>query len=221
MSTTKIEEGTRIRGLHPTTPERLSFAPSLEVRSFLLERARGNLLIYNSPRLADDADRLKARGEIARLYLNHGHEAMFGRPPAGLVGRIVHHVADEPSLRDFGAHTVSFDRRQRLDEDFEVIPIPGHTPGATAYLWDSGEHRLLFTGDTIYLDRGEWRAGLLQSSDRERFLQSLELIAELDFDVLVPWAASVGEPYLSVADEAGRRERIEAMVRRIRSAERG
>ena len=45
----------------------------------------------------------------------------------------------------------TFSRRHMLDEDFEVIPTPGHTSGATAFLWDSGEHRILFTGDTIYL----------------------------------------------------------------------
>ncbi len=55
-----------------------------------------------------------------------------------------------------------------LDDDFEVIPIPGHTPGATAYLWDDGERRHLFTGDSIYLSDGEWIAALLDSSDPRR-----------------------------------------------------
>ena len=67
----------------------------------------------------------------------------------------------------------SFSRRHMLGDDFEVIPIPGHTPGATAYLWDSGEHRMLFTGDTLYLHDGEWVAGLLDSSDRAAFTDSL------------------------------------------------
>ena len=83
----------------------------------------------------------------------------------------------------------TFTRRHMLDDDFEVIPTPGHTPGATAYLWDSGQHRFLFTGDTIYLSDGEWVDGLLGSSDRARYVESLRLIRELDFDVLVPWAA--------------------------------
>jgi hypothetical protein len=35
----------------------------------------------------------------------------------------------------------TFSGRHRLDDDFEVIPTPGHTSGATADLWDTGEHR--------------------------------------------------------------------------------
>ena len=84
-----------------------------------------------------------------------------------------------------------------LDEDFEVIPTPGHTPGATAYLWDSGQRRFLFTGDTIYLRDGEWWTACSGSSDRASYVESLKLIRELDFDVLVPGqrpAASPGTP---------------------------
>jgi glyoxylase-like metal-dependent hydrolase (beta-lactamase superfamily II) len=102
-----------------------------------------------------------------------------------------------------------------LDDDFEVIPTPGHTSGATAYLWDSGEHRLLFTGDTIYLNEGEWVAAVLASSDRGLYIESLELIRELDFDVLVPWAATRGRPFYAHTDQADSRRRIDAMLERI------
>ena len=98
------------------------------------------------------------------------------------------------------AVAATFDRRHRIDADFEAIPIPGHTEGATAYLWDSGRHRMLFTGDTIYLRDGEWVAAVLEFSDRERYIESLELLRGLDFDVLVPWAASAGDPYYAVVE---------------------
>jgi glyoxylase-like metal-dependent hydrolase (beta-lactamase superfamily II) len=77
----------------------------------------------------------------------------------------------------------------------------------TAYLWDSGEHRFLFTGDTIYLQDGEWVAAVFSSSERASFIESLELIRELDFDVLVPWAATGGRPHhaLTSSDDARRR----------------
>ena len=99
----------------------------------------------------------------------------------------------------------TFSRRHLLDDDFEVIPTPGHTSGATTYLWDSGAHRFLFTGDTIYLSDGEWVAALLDSSDREAYLESLALIRELDFDVLVPWAASAGGDHYALTDRADAR----------------
>jgi glyoxylase-like metal-dependent hydrolase (beta-lactamase superfamily II) len=113
----------------------------------------------------------------------------------------------------------TFSRRHMLDEDFEVIPIPGHTSGATAYLWDSGEHRFLFTGDTIYLSDGEWVAAVLESSDRAAYVRSLELIRELDFDVLVPWAASAGQPYYATTDRADTRRRVDAILKRVWNGE--
>ena len=109
-------------------------------------------------------------------------------------------------------------RRHLLDDDFEVIPTPGHTPGATAYLWDSGEHRFLFTGDTIYLRDGEWVGRRCsRSSDRDAYIESLELIRELDFDVLVPWAATA-RPALLRGHRPARtpRRRIDAILEPLR-----
>ncbi len=37
-----------IPGLYASTPEPLGFGPSLEIRAFLLQRERGNLLVYRS-----------------------------------------------------------------------------------------------------------------------------------------------------------------------------
>jgi glyoxylase-like metal-dependent hydrolase (beta-lactamase superfamily II) len=113
----------------------------------------------------------------------------------------------------------TFSRRHVLDDDFEVIPAPGHTGGATAYLWDSGGHRLLFPGDTIYLDDGEWVAAALESSDRGAYIESLELIRELDFDVLVPWAATAGQAYYALTNRADSARRIDAILERLRRGE--
>jgi len=75
----------------------------------------------------------------------------------------------------------TFSERHHLDDDFEVIPTPGHTSGATAFLWDAGEHRCLFTADTIFIRDGEWTAVVLEGvSDREQYIESLELIRGLD-----------------------------------------
>lgn len=48
-----------------------------------------------------------------------------------------------------------FTNRQLIEDDLEVIPTPGHTPGATSYLWEHGDHRFLFTGDSIGIEDGE------------------------------------------------------------------
>ena len=113
----------------------------------------------------------------------------------------------------------TFSRRHTLDDDFGAIPTPGHTSGATAYLWDSGRHRFLFTGDTVYLQDGEWVAAVLGSSDRASYIESLELIRGLDFDVLVPWAATGGEDYFAVTSRADTKRRIDAILERVRRGE--
>jgi glyoxylase-like metal-dependent hydrolase (beta-lactamase superfamily II) len=198
----------QIQGVNASTPQALPFAPSLEVRAFVLDRPDGRVLIYSNDTLGDPEG-------VTRWYLNHSHEAMF---VSGAVSApLFVHERERPAVERKAHVRATFSRRHTLDDDFEVIPTPGHTPGATAYLWDSGEHRFLFTGDTIFLSHGEWVAAVLDSSDRAAYLDSLELIRELDFDVLVPWAASVGEPWYAVTSRADARRRIDAIIERVRA----
>lgn len=209
MTTQLTPIETPLAGLRATAPQPLPFAPALHIRAFVLERARGNILVYSTTGL----DLGEHAGAIARHYLNHGHEAMFASDDIG--APLFVHERERRSVERSYHVRGTFSKRHVLDEDFEVIPTPGHTPGATAYLWDSGEHRFLFTGDTIYLDRGEWVAAVLESSDRERYVDSLKLIRDLDFDVLVPWAATAGEPYHAMTNATDARRRIDAIVDRI------
>ena len=180
-------------GLYALAPQPLPFGPTLDIRAFLLARDRGNLLVYSVEGIESDAATISDLGGISRHYLNHRHEAMFA---SGWVAAplFVHEHERESVARTYRVRG-TFSKRHTLDDDFEVIPTPGHTSGATAFLWDSGEHRFLFTGDSVYLDDGEWVGALLASSDRGSYIESLELIRELDFDVLVPWAATRGQPY--------------------------
>jgi hypothetical protein len=193
-----------------THPEPLGFAPSLHIRAFLLERARGNVLIYAAPLAPGDLTAFQERGGVSRQYLNHGHEASF--LSERLSAPLFVHAADRAAVDARHHVRGTFTRRHALDGDLEVIPTPGHTPGATAYLWDSGRERLLFTGDTIYLRGGDWVAGLLSSSDRGSFLASLELIRGLEFDTLVPWAAGAGGPWYARTDASDTRRRIDALL---------
>jgi glyoxylase-like metal-dependent hydrolase (beta-lactamase superfamily II) len=205
---------TGIPGLYASTPERLPFAPELEIRTFLLRRERGNVLIYSTTGLETDAAAIAGLGGISRHYLNHWHEAMFASD--WVDAPLFVHEAERASVADTYQVRGTFSKRHLLDDDFEVIPTPGHTRGATVYLWDSGDNRLLFTGDTIYLSDGEWVAAVLASSDRGPYLESLGLIRDLDFDVLVPWAATASEPFYAATDGGDARRRIDAILDRIR-----
>jgi glyoxylase-like metal-dependent hydrolase (beta-lactamase superfamily II) len=213
--TIRDEQLTTIEGLYALAPEPLPFGPSHDIHAFLLRRGRGNLLLYSTTGVRADAPVVAELGGIARHYLNHSHEALFASEHVG--APVFLHEAERAAVGDRHRIRGTFSRRHMLDEDFEVIPTPGHTPGATAYLWDSGEHRVLFTGDTIYLDDGQWVAAVLSSSDRDAYLRSLELIGGLDFDVLVPWAATRGQVPYTLTDRSDAQRRIEAIAARLRS----
>lgn len=204
-----------------SSPEPLSFDPDAHIRAFLLEREQGNILVYSNGALQEDAAAVAERGGVDRQYLNHWHEAMFGAGSAGETfgAPLLCHVDDAAEVRKRAELGSAFSARHHLDDDFEAIPIPGHTPGATAYLWDSGEHRALFTGDSIYLRDGEWVAAVLDSSDRGSYIASLELLGELDFDLLVPWAASAGRLPYAATDRADAGRRLAAIIDRLRAGD--
>jgi hypothetical protein len=204
-------------GLHASGPELLPFAPKLSIRAFLLQRDRGNLLVYGARGLEKDAETIRALGGASRHFLNHWHEAMF-MPDNAPAPVFVHEQDSAPASKRTRVDD-TFSHRHLIDDDFEVIPTPGHTSGATAFLWDSGRHRFLFTGDTILLDEGSWVAAVLASSDRARYIESLELVRQLDFDVLVPWAASVGHPFHAATDADDNKQRIDAILDRLRRGE--
>ncbi len=118
-----------IPGLYTSTPEPLGFGPSLEIRAFLLQRERGNLLVYRSEMLERDAEEINAVGGISGQYLNHRHEASpacdwvantFGAP-------LYVHEEEAPSASETCNVAATFSERHRLDDDLEVIPTPGHT----------------------------------------------------------------------------------------------
>lgn len=206
-----------VEGLYASPPEPLPFAPSLAIRAFLLRRDQGNLLVYSSTSLDSDIAAIDDLGGISRHYLNHRHEAGF--PSVAVAAPLYVHESERAWVAKSYSVRGTFSERHLLDDDFEVIPTPGHTRGATAYLWEGGEHRFLFTGDTIYLDEDEWVGAVLESSDRELYIDSLELIRELAFDVLVPWAATAGRPPYAVTSRADARRRIDQILERVRRGE--
>jgi glyoxylase-like metal-dependent hydrolase (beta-lactamase superfamily II) len=213
---------TVIPDLYASAPAALSFAPSTHVRAFVLRRSQGNLLVYSTPTVVDDAPAIEELGGITRHYLNHWHELSIGgadRIAATFAPPLFCHEKDRQETAKRVEVAGDFSARHMATDDLEAIPIPGHTPGATAYLWDSGGHRCLFAGDSLWLREGEWVAAVLDSSDREAYIDSLGLIRDLDFDLLVPWAATAGRPFHATTDKADTARRIDAIIERLRRGE--
>lgn len=198
-------------------PDALPFDKSIALRAFVLKREAGVLLIHNATQL--DANALSEIGveQIERQYLNHRHEVQLAEPPLDVP--LYCHEAEAEAVRDVREVAGTFDGRTMLGDDFEIIPIPGHVPGATAYLWNDGETRFLFTGDSICLSEGEWVAAVLGSSDRNAYLASLARLREVEFDVLMPWAATKDQPFYMRTDKADTRRRLNEIIDRLRDGE--
>lgn len=64
--------------------------------------------------------------------------------------------------------------------DFHLIHTPGHTPGQTT-VYVPGE-RVVFTGDSVFSDCQTW----LMTSDVDQWIDSLDVIATLDVDHVIP-----------------------------------
>ena len=203
-----------------TSPQALPFANSLVARSYLLGTPDGTVLIYSSEITPDDERAIAERGEPVAWYLNHWHESMFlpGTETVEGLGAIVGEAdRAETESRTTVAGTIS--ERGFVAPGLEAIPIPGHTPGATAFLWEAEGVRRLFTGDSLFIGARGWRAAVLDSSDRESYVASLEVMADLDFDVLVPWAGSSHLPAVErVERDEGRRRMLEIAERVGRGA---
>jgi glyoxylase-like metal-dependent hydrolase (beta-lactamase superfamily II) len=215
--TAPTEEDLRAAGLHPSPPAPLPFGRALEVRAFLLEGEPDNVLIYGAPALADPAAGFAALGGAGRQYLGHWHEAALG---GGLPGVPLHvHARDRDETASRARVEATFSERARLREDLEAIPIPGHTPGSSAFLWDAGGRRVLFTSDSVLLRGEEWVAAVLESSDREPYVESLERLRALDFDVLVPWVSTAGSPWWAATGREDARRRLGAILERVRRGE--
>src|SRR5262249_11489879 len=118
--------------------------------SYLIRRARGNVLV-DSPRAARPLlRRIEELGGVRTMFLSHrddvaDHEK-FRR--AFACERILH-------AADVGAGTRAVERQAAgtepiaLDDELTLIPVPGHTHDSMALLY---RDRFLFTGDHLWAD---------------------------------------------------------------------
>ncbi|MWV47977.1 MBL fold metallo-hydrolase [Rathayibacter sp. VKM Ac-2803] len=203
-------------GLLATPSSRLPYQHDVQLRSFVLQRPEGTVVVYNSPGVSEAATAIRQLGPPSRLLVNHAHEAMYGQPELDVA--VWMHHADRSEVGASLEIAGTFDRREWIDHDLEVIPTPGHTPGTCSYLWDNGTNRFLFTGDFLWIENGEWKAVVLDPALRADYLDSLRLIRDLDFDVLVPWGVTEGDsPAWPVRDADDRRHRIDLIIDRVAS----
>ena len=178
--------------------------------SYLIVRPVGNVLV-DSPRASRPLlERIEALGGIRTMVLSHRDDVADHAEFARRFGcERVMHVADVGSLpverRITGTEPVA------LDDELTVIPVPGHTRGSIALLY---QERFLFTGDHLWWDEDDHRLDMGQGvcwySWPEQ-LRSLERLRDFRFQWVLP---GHGQRFRAESPEAMRAS-VEEVIQRL------
>ena len=130
----------------------------MHMNAYLLKRKEGNVLFYYTDDISE-VDQIKKLGGVDYQYISHHHEftpPMFDNLTSLNATMVVHQNAlkylkhEVDHLEDVKATTYH-------SSDILILESPGHTDNNLCFYYKSPYGKsYLFTGDTIYLDRGEW-----------------------------------------------------------------
>ncbi|MEO1697228.1 MAG: MBL fold metallo-hydrolase [Planctomycetota bacterium] len=161
---------------------------SFGAASYLIVRPAGNVLV-DCPRFARPlVRRIEELGGVDTLFLTH-------RDDVGDHARFREHFECERVLHRADAHTeelagveclIDGEGPMALDDEIQLIPVPGHTEGSTCLLYRGS---FLFTGDHL-----AWSADLEQLYafrsacwyDWDTQIASMKRLAEYAFDWVLP-----------------------------------
>jgi glyoxylase-like metal-dependent hydrolase (beta-lactamase superfamily II)/ferredoxin len=158
---------------------------SFGANSYFIRHSDGNWLV-DSPRYVKHlVDALERMGGLRYIFLTHEDDVADAARYAARFGatRIIHR-ADAEAMPD-AEWIIDGSDSIPLAPQFNLIPVPGHTPGSSALLYDQ---RFLFTGDHLWWDP-ETRS--LQAPQRlvwrsRAMVQSLEKLLGDQFEWVLP-----------------------------------
>ncbi|HEY3917846.1 MAG TPA: MBL fold metallo-hydrolase [Stellaceae bacterium] len=117
--------------------------------SFLIERASGNAMI-DAPRWTEHVvAAIEARGGLALVLLTHRDDVADAERYAKHFGARVFIHEDDRAAAPYASDLLRGRAPTPLGEDLLAIPVPGHTKGSVAFLFDG---RCLFAGDSLSWD---------------------------------------------------------------------
>ena len=177
--------------------------------SFLIRRAAGNVMV-DSPRWAKPVlQQLEEWGGISEVLLSHQDDVGDAdRYAKHFKARVAIHEADRDAAL-YADHILEGAEPLTLAADLLAIPVPGHTRGSVAYLWD---RHCLFTGDSLawnfpQSDLYAFRTYCWSWSTQRRSLRRL-----LDYPFDWVFAGHGGSHHLPAAEM---RQRLEALIERM------
>ena len=153
--------------------------------SYYLQHAEGNWLIDSPRYLKHLVDAFERMGGLRYIFLTHEDDVADASRYAKRFGatRIIHR-ADLAALPE--AEWVIDGRRPvSVSKQFQIIPVPGHTPGSMALLYDD---RYLFTGDHLWWDRDRHRLDIPQVYvwNQHDLEQSTRRLLNVQFEWVLP-----------------------------------
>ncbi|HEY3812612.1 MAG TPA: hypothetical protein VGL66_05265 [Caulobacteraceae bacterium] len=162
-------------------------APKTPV-TYFLRRPEGNILLATKADISGAEKEITKLGGVAHILLGDRHhavphtQAFAEKLGPGLTASDV----EAKALKTQGVtvtHTLPC-RAAKLAPDFEIIPTPGHTPGALSYLWTHAGQRRLFIGDTLVPVNDEWQYWVT-TPKRATMLETVRALAKIKFDVIL------------------------------------
>jgi glyoxylase-like metal-dependent hydrolase (beta-lactamase superfamily II)/ferredoxin len=175
---------------------------SYGARSYLVVRPHGNILI-DSPRFASAlVERIAALGGVRWMFLTHRDDVADHARFHERFGceRILHAADVTAGTRDV-ERRIDGSEPVELDADALVIPLPGHTPGSAALLY---QDRFLFAGDHAWWDDSRGRVAASRSVcwyDWQQQTGSMARLAQHRFEWLLPGHGQRGHlPASAMAD---------------------
>jgi glyoxylase-like metal-dependent hydrolase (beta-lactamase superfamily II)/ferredoxin len=122
---------------------------SFGANSFFIEHPDGNWLI-DSPRYVKHlVEAFEQRGGVAKMFLTHEDDVADADKYAAHFGakRIIHR--EDADAVPGAEWIVDGEETIRVGSQFHFVPVPGHTAGSMALLY---QERFLFTGDHLWWD---------------------------------------------------------------------
>ena len=155
--------------------------------SFLIVRPEGNILFGTSANISEYINDIKEFGPVIGIFLgdrHHGKEEILSTAKY-LNSPIYSSKIEAKVLQKSGVTVDNIIKYEQhyLYNDLEVIPTPGHTPGALSYLWKMGERKVLFIGDTVVPINDEWEIWV-NKPNRGKMIETMELLKKLDFNYI-------------------------------------
>lgn len=189
-------------------------------RSFFVKRDAGNLLIpcfSTNSTIEAHFDEITVRGGLSRQLLGDSH---FKSAHCDVVAERFHaplycSQSEAPDVTRVLKQVVIFPfERHMLDAGLEVIPTPGHRPGGVCYLVSLQEKRYLFVGDFIWHDGTNWiptptKAGV------PTYIESLRLLAGIEFDVLLANSMISNPTYYVEFDQDTRKAFMDGLLKQL------